>query len=78
VCRGDLLYTQSVLFMDCEKVTEAKTHLNLAGDLSIVDLKGRLLFFCHIRRNSVCRFNKSLTGLDQSKMDIGLEIEVVN
>lgn len=77
ICRGDMIITQERFYIDTEKVTEAGSHDNLSGDLAIVDEKGRVVFWCYIKRENVCKFNTSLTGLNRAKMEMGLEIKMV-
>lgn len=66
-----------LLFFDTEKVTIAHTHENKSGDIAIVDIKGRLLFWTFIQQENVCKFNTKLTGLDKSKMEMGLSVDAV-
>jgi hypothetical protein len=72
-----MISKQERFYMDTEKVTEARTHENLSGDLAIVDEKGRVVFWCYIKRQNVCKFNTALTGLDKEKLAIGMTIEMV-
>lgn len=67
ICRGDMIEKQEKFYVDTEKVTEANSHENISGDLAIVDEKGRVVFWCHIKRQNVCKFNTALTGLDAKK-----------
>lgn len=77
ICRGDLIVNSDVLFFDTEKVTIAHSHENKSGDMAIVDIKGRLVFWTYIRQDNICKFNTKLSGLNQSKMDMGLSIQTV-
>lgn len=78
ICRGDLLKKTDIVFFDTEKVTVADTHDNLSGDLAIVDIKGRLLFWTYIHQERVCKFNTKLSGLDQAKLELGLKPDNVS
>lgn len=72
-----MISKQERFYIDTEKVTEARTHENLSGDLAIVDEKGRVVFWCYIKRKNVCKFNTALTGLDKEKLAIGMGIDMV-
>lgn len=77
ICRRDMIEKQEKFYVDTEKVTEANSHENISGDLAIVDEKGRVVFWCYIKRQNVCKFNTALTGLDAKKMEMGLDIKMV-
>jgi hypothetical protein len=55
----------------------AGTHDNASGDFAIVDLRGRLVFWCYLRQSDVCKYNTRMTGLSAAKMQMGLTPETV-
>jgi len=77
ICRGDLAFRANTLFMDVEKVTLEGTHLQVAGDVAVVDEMGRIIFWAYIQRSQVCMYNTSMTGLSAEKLKMGLDITMV-
>ncbi|CAG7819651.1 unnamed protein product [Allacma fusca] len=77
ICRGDALRTTGLLFLDVEKVIAAGSHQPLAGDISIVDIRGNLLFWAYIQRDEVCKYNTKMTGLNADKLRSGVRIEFI-
>lgn len=67
-----------VLALDTEKIISS-AHEPLAGDLSIVDLRGRVIFWGFIKHEeeTVCRMNEQKTGLNSKKLNMGLPMEEV-
>jgi len=71
------LESQDILFLDVEKVKESKSHQPVAGDLAVVDKRGRVLIWCYIQRDDVCTYNTHFTGLSRDNMQSGLNIQEV-
>lgn len=75
----DLAASAEVLALDTEKIIDVN-HKPQSGDIAVVDLKGRLVFWAYIARSkqSVCRLNTAQTGLTMEKLDMGISMDLVS
>lgn len=74
----DLAAASDVLALDTEKIIDVE-HKNKSGDVAVVDIKGRVVFWAYVRLagREVCRFNTKQTGLTLEKLQGGIAPEMV-
>lgn len=68
-----------VVALDTEKLI-TNTQEPLSGVVAVVDLRARLIFWAFIKHNpqNICRFNEKQTGLNWTKIEMGIELDVVS
>lgn len=68
-----------MLVLDTEKIIDIQ-YKPLSGDVAVVDLKGRLVYWAYIQRprESVCRLYTAQTGFTMKKLEIGIPPDLVS